>query len=152
MGPGVRRAAAAPTASGVADRARTVSLRLPGQFQRAHRDYQSRQLTDAVMTAIAVHEPFTDTYLDGLRPVLRHRSARGLWGLAVAATSTAPELAVHEAVSRAEFPDKDGSATGASAGGPGASSRLLRVARRWRRRAGIPLSASGWRPTSPACC
>ncbi|MFJ8620080.1 transposase [Streptomyces clavifer] len=113
---------------GVADRARTVSLRLPGQFQRAHRDYQSRQLTDAVMTAIAVHEPFTDTYLDGLRPVLRHRAARGLWGLAVAATSTAPELAVHEAVSRAEFPDKDGSATGASAGGPGASSRLLRVA------------------------
>ncbi|MFI1808388.1 hypothetical protein ACH415_32775 [Streptomyces californicus] len=113
---------------GVADRARAVSLRLPGQFQRAHRDYQSRQLTDAVMTAIAVQEPFTDTYLDGLRPVLRHRSARGLWSLAVAATSTAPELAVHEAVSRAEFPDEDASATGASAGGPGASSRLLRVA------------------------
>ncbi|WP_326613751.1 hypothetical protein OHA57_00100 [Streptomyces anulatus] len=113
---------------GVADRARTVSLRLPGQFQRAHRDYQSRQLTDAVMTAIAVHESFTDTYLDGLWPVLRHRAARGLWGLAVVATSTAPELAVHEAVSRAEFPDEDGSATGASAGGPGASSRLLRVA------------------------
>jgi hypothetical protein len=45
---------------GVADRARAVSLRLPGQFQRAHRDYQSRQLTDAVMTAIAVQEPFTD--------------------------------------------------------------------------------------------
>ncbi|MGW1087384.1 hypothetical protein ACWD4L_13805 [Streptomyces sp. NPDC002596] len=113
---------------GVADRARAVSLRLPGQFQRAHRDYQSRQLTDAVMTAIAVQEPFTDTYLDGLRPVLRHRAARGLWGLAVAATSTAPELAVHEAVSRAEFPYEDESATGPPAGGPGASSRLLRVA------------------------
>lgn len=113
---------------GVADRARALSLRLPGQSQRAHRDYQSRQLTDAVMTAIAVQEPFTDAYLNSLLPVLRHRAARGLWGLAVAATSTAPELAVHEAVSRAEFPTQDWTEIGVPVDGPPASSRLLRVA------------------------
>lgn len=112
---------------GVADRARAVSLRLPGQSQRAHHDYQSRQLTDAVMTAIAVQEPFTDLYLNSLLPVLRHRAARGLWDLAVAATSTAPELAVHEAVSRSEFPDQDGTETGVPVDGP-AGSRLQRMA------------------------
>jgi hypothetical protein len=88
-------------ASGVAQRARAVSLRLPGQAERAHRDYQARLLTDAVMTAIAVQEPFTDEFLDGLMPLLRHGAAVGLWRLAVAATSTAPENAIHDAAENA---------------------------------------------------
>ncbi|BFO23221.1 hypothetical protein SHKM778_96090 (plasmid) [Streptomyces sp. KM77-8] len=50
------------------ERARAVSLVLPGQYQRAFRDYQSRALTDAVVTAIAVAERFTDEFLDGLLP------------------------------------------------------------------------------------
>src|SRR4051794_4281736 len=45
---------------GLASRARGVSLLLPGQSPRAHQDYQGRPLTDAVMTAIAAEEPFTD--------------------------------------------------------------------------------------------
>lgn len=79
---------------GLLERARAVSLRLPGQYARSHRDYQARTLTDAVMTAIAVTEPFTDDFLDGLVPLLRHRAALGLWQLATAATSTGPEKAV----------------------------------------------------------
>lgn len=79
---------------GVAERARAVSLRLPGQSQRAHRDYQARLLTDAVITAIAAREPFTDEFLGDLLPLLRHAAALGLWQLAVAVTSTAAELAV----------------------------------------------------------
>ncbi|MEU1596618.1 hypothetical protein ABZ468_28135 [Streptomyces sp. NPDC005708] len=75
------------------DRARAVSLQLPGQHPRAHRDYQGRMLTDAVTTAIAQTEPFTDTFLTGLLPLLRHGAALGLWRLVVAATSTAPEKA-----------------------------------------------------------
>ncbi|WP_405804494.1 hypothetical protein [Streptomyces sp. NBC_01187] len=72
-------------------RARAVSLQLPGQSPRAFRDYQSRLLTDAVMTAIATQEPFTDEFLEGLLPLLRHRAATGLWKLAVVALVTAPE-------------------------------------------------------------
>lgn len=81
---------------GLADRARAVSLRLPGQYPRAHKDYVSRLLTDAVMTAIAVREPFTDSVLDGLLPVLRHKAALGLWQLAIAVTTTRPELAIQD--------------------------------------------------------
>lgn len=77
--------------AGLLERARAASLRLPGQYQRAHRDYQSRMLTDAVTTAIAVAEPFTDEFLDGLLPVLRHRAALGLWRLTTAESSTKPE-------------------------------------------------------------
>ncbi|MFE7392204.1 hypothetical protein [Streptomyces sp. NPDC057582] len=55
-------------------------------------------LTDAVTTAIAVAEPFTDDFLTGLFPVLRHGAALGLWRLAVAATSNAPEKALLRAV------------------------------------------------------
>ncbi|MFE2728933.1 hypothetical protein, partial [Kitasatospora sp. NPDC059327] len=73
------------------ERARAMSLRLPGQYERAHRDYQGRMLTDAVMTAIAAAAPFTDDFLDGLLPVLRHRAALGLWRLTTAITSTKPE-------------------------------------------------------------
>ncbi|MFC8495616.1 hypothetical protein ACFUJU_33430 [Streptomyces sp. NPDC057235] len=77
---------------GLADRARAVSLHLPGQYPRAHRDYQSRALTDAVMTAIARAEPFTDDVLDGLLPLLRHRAAHNLWRLASVALCTRPEF------------------------------------------------------------
>ncbi|GAA2155551.1 hypothetical protein GCM10009760_55600 [Kitasatospora kazusensis] len=73
------------------ERARSVSLTLPGQHERAHSDYQSRRLTDAVMTAIARTEPFTDDFLTGLLPLLRHRAALGLWRLTTAVTSTTPE-------------------------------------------------------------
>ncbi|MFB6643771.1 hypothetical protein ACFCYF_41815 [Streptomyces chartreusis] len=74
------------------ERARAVSLRLPGQHPRAYRDYQGRMLTDAVTTAIARDEPFDDDFLSGLLPLLRHGAALGLWRLA-AATSTRPEKA-----------------------------------------------------------
>ncbi|GAA5015370.1 hypothetical protein [Actinopolymorpha pittospori] len=77
-------------------RARAVSLKLPGQRQRAHHDYPARLLTDAVMTAIAMEEDFTDEFLEGLLPVLRHSSALGLWQLAVAATITTPEHLVYQ--------------------------------------------------------
>lgn len=87
-------------APGLVDRARAVSLQLPGQSQRAQSDYQGRSLTDAVMTAIAVEEPFTDEFLDGFLPLLSHRAALGLWQLAVAATSTGPELAVQAEAER----------------------------------------------------
>ena len=82
-------------------RARAVSLRLPGQSLRAHRDYQSRLLTDAVMTAIAVQEPFADEFLEGLLPLLRHGAAIGLWQLVVAATSTTPENVIRDAAREA---------------------------------------------------
>ena len=82
---------------GMSARARAVSLRLPGQSPRAHRDYQGRLLTDAVMTAIAVQEPFADVFLEGLLPLLRHHAALGLWHLAVATTSTVPENAIRDA-------------------------------------------------------
>lgn len=81
---------------GVADRARAVSLRLPGQYLRGHRDYQARLLTDAVMTAIARQEPITDEVLDGVMPLLRHGAALGLWRLATAAISTRSELDVYK--------------------------------------------------------
>ncbi|MGW4898285.1 hypothetical protein ACWEQL_39510 [Kitasatospora sp. NPDC004240] len=77
--------------SDLLERARAVSLKLPGQYERAHRDYQGRMLTDAVMTAIAVAESFTDDFLNGLFPVLRHRAALELWLLATAESSTEPE-------------------------------------------------------------
>jgi hypothetical protein len=57
-------------APGLIDRSRAVSLQLPGQSQRAQSDYQGRSLTDAVMTAIAVEEPFADEFLDGILPLL----------------------------------------------------------------------------------
>ncbi|MGA6160680.1 hypothetical protein ACPEIC_46060 [Stenotrophomonas sp. NPDC087984] len=78
---------------GLLERARAVSLRLPGQHPRAYRDYQGRMLTDEVTTAIAVAELFTDDFLTGLLPLLRHGAALGPWRLAVAASSTGPEKA-----------------------------------------------------------
>jgi len=105
---------------GTTERARAVSLRLPGQSVRARKDYQSRQLTDAVITAIAVVTPFTDDFLDGLPPLLRHCTAIRLWQAAVAATCTEPEQVVlNEAYDvRLKPPSKRSIADG----------RLLRVA------------------------
>jgi hypothetical protein len=87
------------------EEARDISLVLPGQPSRGGvRDYQARPLTDAVVTAIAAVEPFSDEVLDGLRPCIRHQAARGLWRLAVAATLTQAEhrevIAAWEAVTR----------------------------------------------------
>jgi hypothetical protein len=83
--------------AGLLERARAGPLVLPGQYQRAFRDYQSRALTDAVMTAIAVAEPFTDGFLNGLLPLLHHRAAGNLWRLATAGLCTGPERALLEA-------------------------------------------------------
>ena len=88
-------------APGMSARARGVSLRLPGQSPRSHSDYQARMLTDAVMTAIAIQEPFSDEFLEGLLPLLRHDAALGLWRLVVAATSTVPENAIRDAAGEA---------------------------------------------------
>ena len=82
--------------AGVADRARAVSLRLPGQARRAHRDYEARLLTDAVVTAIAMQEPVIDEFLDGLPLLMRHRAALGLWQLAASALMTIPEREVFD--------------------------------------------------------
>ncbi|MET9259512.1 hypothetical protein [Amycolatopsis sp. NPDC004079] len=76
---------------GLTERARTVSLSLPGQSLRARKDYQARQLTDAVMTAIATVSPFSDNFLRGLPPLLLHCTAIRLWQAAVAATCTTAE-------------------------------------------------------------
>ncbi|KXF53100.1 hypothetical protein AXA44_45225 [Rhodococcus sp. SC4] len=88
---------------GMARRARAVAFRIPGQARsRGHHDYQPRLLTDAVMTAIAIEcqekglEPITDDVLDGLHPLLRHRSARGLWRLAVSASQSGAEKEVFD--------------------------------------------------------
>jgi len=83
--------------AGLLERARAVSLRLPGQYQRAFRDYQGRMVTDAVMTAIAVAELFEDEFLGGLLPLLHHRAARNLWKLAAATLCTRPEMQLLEA-------------------------------------------------------
>lgn len=112
---------------GMVSRARAVSLRLPGQSLRAHRDYQTRLLTDAVMTAIAVQEPFTDEFLEGLLPLVRHGAAVGLWQLAAAATSTVPENVIHDAAFEARSP-YGGPATPPSAEKSAAQRRLLLIA------------------------
>ena len=114
-------------APGMIARARAVSLRLPGQSPRAQRDYQARLLTDAVMTAIAVQEPFTDEFLEGLLPLLRHGAAAGLWQLAVAATSTFPENAIQDAAEEARS-QVGGPATPLGAEESAARRRLLLVA------------------------
>lgn len=77
---------------GVAERARAVSLRLPGQpVRRGPRDYQARPLTDAVLIAIERARSFNDEVLDGLRRLITHDAAKGLWGLVVAASLTDAE-------------------------------------------------------------
>jgi hypothetical protein len=91
---------------GMALRARAVAFQLPGQYPRAHRDYQARLLTSVMMTAIAVQEPFSDEFLTGLHPLLRHGAALGLWHLAVAVTSTPAENAIRDAAREARAAEK----------------------------------------------
>lgn len=81
--------------AGASDKARSLAFRVPGQAKsRGHADYQSRLLTDALMTSIAEEccelglSPITDSALQDVRPLIRHRAARGLWQLAVNATRT----------------------------------------------------------------
>jgi len=93
-------------APGLALRARAVAFQLPGQSPRAHRDYQSRLLTSAMMTAIAVQEPFSDEFLAGLLPLLRYGAALGLWHLAVAVTTTPAENAIRNAAVEARSAEK----------------------------------------------
>jgi len=106
---------------GVAQRARAVSLRLPGQYQRARREYQARLLTDAVTTAIARRAPFSDETLDGLMPLLRHGAALGLWRLAyqIVCTDSEHELFMLAAVAAAQRAEQSPSV---------AAGRLERVA------------------------
>ncbi|WNV87657.1 ribbon-helix-helix protein, CopG family [Umezawaea sp. Da 62-37] len=82
---------------GVADRARAVSLRLPGQpARRGHGDYQARPLADAVLTAIERARPLRDNVLDNLPlRLITHDAAKGLWELAVAASLTGAEEELH---------------------------------------------------------
>jgi hypothetical protein len=54
------------------------------------------------MTAIAVAEPFTDDFLDGLIPLLHHRAARNLWRPATAGLCAGPERALLEAAVAAD--------------------------------------------------
>ncbi|MFE7713337.1 hypothetical protein ACFU6I_48305 [Streptomyces sp. NPDC057486] len=49
------------------------------------------------MTVIAMTEPFTDEFLDGLLPLLHHRAARNLWRLATVGLCTGLERALLEA-------------------------------------------------------
>jgi hypothetical protein len=79
---------------------------LPGQSARhGHHDYAARPLTDAVITAIAMVEPVVLDGMEGLPPLLRHRTALGLWRLTVAATLTRAERrAIWGANSSSLFP------------------------------------------------
>jgi hypothetical protein len=110
---------------GVAERARELAFRVPGQARsRGHSDYQSRLLTDAVMTSIALAckerglAPITDEALAGLHPLLRHRAARGLWWLAVSVTHSCAETdvflqAARDRKAREEQAARSGSASAA---------------------------------------
>jgi hypothetical protein len=79
--------------SGVAERVRAVSLRLPGQSERGGPSvYQTRPLADAVLAAIERVRPLADEFLDGLAVrLITHDAAKGLWGLVVAASLTGAE-------------------------------------------------------------
>lgn len=76
----------------VAEAAAALAYRVPGRARRqSHRDYASRPLTDALLTALAAVSSFVDVGLDGLPDLLQWREADGLWRLAVAATLTQTE-------------------------------------------------------------
>lgn len=111
------------------NRARELAFRLPGQAQsRGHTDYQSRLLTDAVMTSIAYEcrelglDPIADQVLAGVHPLLRQRAALGLWRLAVHATRTGAERAILRA---AEGSKEDRETHGARSGKPPAEPRYV---------------------------
>ena len=111
------------------NRARELAFRLPGQAQsRGHTDYQSRLLTDAVMTSIAYEcrdlglDPISDQVLEGVHPLLRQRAALGLWRLAVHATRTGAERAI---LREAEGSREDRETHSARSGKPPASPRYV---------------------------
>lgn len=81
--------------AGVAERASSLALRLPGQpHARGPRHYSPRPLTDALAVAIASVAPYTDEGLEDLPAVVSQAVALGLWRLAVAATLTRAEQRV----------------------------------------------------------
>lgn len=72
--------------------ATSLAYRVPGHSRKqAHLDYASRPLTDAILTALAIEESFTEEGLENLPDVLQWREANGLWRLTVAATLTRTE-------------------------------------------------------------
>lgn len=76
----------------VAREAAALAYQVPGRARRqSHRDYASRPLTDAVLTALAAVRSFVEVGLDGLPDLLEWREADGLWRLTVAATLTQME-------------------------------------------------------------
>lgn len=76
--------------------ARSHAFRLPGQsVHRGHFEYQARPLTDAILTGISLLQRIDDPVL-GRVQLLTRRQARGLWRLAVDATSTVPEQALYD--------------------------------------------------------
>lgn len=79
----------------VVQEAASLAYRVPGHARRqAHRDYASRPLTDALLTALAREQRFTEEGLGGLPDVLQWREADGLWRLTVAATLTQTERVI----------------------------------------------------------
>lgn len=77
--------------------AKQLAFSVPGQsLTGGHHDYQARRLTDAVMTAIALVQPFSDSTLEGIKPLIRQRTARGLWRLVVASTLSGSEFKILE--------------------------------------------------------
>ena len=77
------------------DLAAATQLIVPGQTaRRAHRDYVTRPMTDALVTAVERKRHIEVEGLEGLPPVIRHKAAVGLWRLVYAATFTRAELRV----------------------------------------------------------
>jgi hypothetical protein len=87
---------------GVADAARALAMRLPGQIdgRGGYHDYRPRLLADAFLTALAAAAEFSDEVLDGLPPVLTHGEAVGLFRLAAAASSTSAERRIYARADR----------------------------------------------------
>lgn len=85
------RAGGALTAAAV-----DLAYRLPGRAPRqSHRDYSSRPLTDALLTALAGEEDFVDEGLEGLPAAVTWSQADGLWRLVVGATLTETERRIY---------------------------------------------------------
>lgn len=136
---------------GTAQRARELAFHVPGQARsRGHRDYQSRLLTDAVMTSIAIGctaqglEPITDEVLGGLHPLLRHRAARGLWWLAVSVTQSGAENDVFlEAARDRKAREQEAARTG-STPAPATHIEQVAVLLRGTEAPRIGTKAAGW--------
>lgn len=74
------------------DEVRALAHRLPGKAGgRAHPDYASRPVADALATALTAHEEFVDDGMEDLPPVVTVKVADDLWRLVVAGTLTQAE-------------------------------------------------------------